>query len=179
MAEVQTRLTVLGYWLGSVDGIFGNNTYHAVVAFQKAAGLELTGIVDTTTRSALSSGSLPTPQSSAGRVVEVDLSRQVLLLVDDGDLEWVLDTSTGRRGFDTPPGEYVLFDEIDAANVDGAYRPKYFLEAGHLAIHGYRNVPPYPYSHGCVRVTKAAMDWLWSSGLIPLGTPVVIYEGTG
>ncbi|MGC1210903.1 MAG: L,D-transpeptidase [Micromonospora sp.] len=45
--------------------------------------------------------------------------------------------------------------------IDGEVsRPKYFEEQG-IAIHGYTSVPPYPASHGCVRVTLPAMDWLW------------------
>jgi lipoprotein-anchoring transpeptidase ErfK/SrfK len=36
-------------------------------------------------------------------------------------------------------------------------------------------VPSYPASHGCIRVTNASMDWLWSSGAMPIGTDVWIY----
>jgi N-acetylmuramoyl-L-alanine amidase len=36
---LQTRLTSLGYWLGEVDGQFGDLTRQAVVAVQKVAGL--------------------------------------------------------------------------------------------------------------------------------------------
>jgi len=50
--------------------------------------------------------------------VEVDLTRQVLLLAVDGRVQWVFDTSTGRV-----PGTTV-------------------------AIHGYPSVPPYPASRG-------------------------------
>jgi hypothetical protein len=43
-------------------------------------------------------------------------------------------------------------------------------------VHGYPDVPPpYPASHGCVRVTNAAMDWLWSSGNLLVGQPVWVY----
>jgi peptidoglycan hydrolase-like protein with peptidoglycan-binding domain len=172
---VQQRLTDLGYWLGAVDGIFGNNTFHAVVALQKTAGLERTGLVDDATRDAIDVGVRPNPQSTSGRVIEIDRARQILLLVRDGRLEWVFDTSTGRQGFTTPAGQHRIYAQTDAPNVVGAYRPKYFYEVGELAIHGYESVPSYPYSHGCARVTIRAMDWLWANGDVPVGTPVWVY----
>ena len=54
------------------------------------------------------------------------------------------------------------------------YRPKYFAGDG-VAIHGYSSVPATPASHGCVRVTNAAIDMLWSSGILPIGTAVWVY----
>jgi lipoprotein-anchoring transpeptidase ErfK/SrfK len=53
------------------------------------------------------------------------------------------------------------------------YRPKYFT--GGVAVHGFPDVPPYAASHGCVRVTNAAMDWLWATGRTPIGRPVWVY----
>jgi lipoprotein-anchoring transpeptidase ErfK/SrfK len=53
------------------------------------------------------------------------------------------------------------------------YRPKYYWKG--LAIHGYSSVPPHAASHGCIRLTNAEMDWLWSSGFADLGAPVWIY----
>lgn len=53
------------------------------------------------------------------------------------------------------------------------YRPKYFV--GGVAVHGYPNVPPYPASHGCVRVTNEAMDWLWAKAALPIGGRVWVY----
>ncbi len=42
-------------------------------------------------------------------------------------------------------------------------------------MHGAPNVPPYPASHGCARVTDAAMNWIWSTNQIPLKTKVWVY----
>lgn len=178
VARLQQLLTDQRYWLGSVDGIFGVRTEHAVVAFQKVAGLERTGVVDTATWDAVESGVQPQPQSSAGRVLEVSLSKQVLLLVQDGTLKKVFDVSTGREGFRTPPGTHMIYDEVDGWHDSGwgsVWRPKYYYEPTALAFHGYENVPPYPASHGCVRLINPAIDWLWDYGNVPVGTTVLIY----
>ena len=54
------------------------------------------------------------------------------------------------------------------------YRPKYFV--GGIAIHGMTSVPAYPASHGCVRLSLPAMDFLWAQDLVPLGTPVWVHD---
>jgi hypothetical protein len=53
------------------------------------------------------------------------------------------------------------------------YKPLYLRSWGVFAIHGYTKVPPYPASHGCIRITWADMDEFHS--LIPVGTAVYIY----
>jgi len=40
---LQATLTSLGYWLGEVDGQFGDLTRQAVVAIQKVTGLSRDG----------------------------------------------------------------------------------------------------------------------------------------
>jgi N-acetylmuramoyl-L-alanine amidase len=52
------------------------------------------------------------------------------------------------------------------------YRPAYF--DGPYAIHGAPNVPPYPASHGCIRVTTASMDAIF--GKLAPGTRVLVYR---
>lgn len=42
--KIQTKLKQLGYYNGSVDGIYGNNTKNAVISFQKNCGLTADGI---------------------------------------------------------------------------------------------------------------------------------------
>ena len=50
---LQSMLNVLGYDCGAVDGIFGNKTKAAVLAFQTAKGLVADGIVGPLTKAAL------------------------------------------------------------------------------------------------------------------------------
>jgi lipoprotein-anchoring transpeptidase ErfK/SrfK len=41
-------------------------------------------------------------------------------------------------------------------------------------VHGAPSVPPFPASHGCIRITTTAMDGLYSK-LVP-GTRVLVYR---
>ncbi|KIH96419.1 peptidoglycan-binding protein [Streptomonospora alba] len=183
--EVEERLKGLGYWLGPVDGEFDVRTSQAVFAAQKAAGIGRDGVVGPRTRAALEEGPVPEASSSSGEVVEVDLDRQLLLVVRDGEVRHVLNTSTGSgetytsegrtKVAVTPTGEYGVFRRVDAWDegpLGSLYRPAYFN--GGIAVHGYSSVPPYPASHGCVRVSVPAMDWLWANGHVDNGTPVVV-----
>lgn len=176
VSALQGRLAELGYWVGHVDGRFGDSTEHAVIALQKTAGLARDGVVGPATRGALDTGSWPPARSHTGLVVEIDLDRQLLLIVREGLVELVLDTSTGSRPATTPVGHWQVTREIDGlrqSELGLLYRPKYFY--GGVAIHGYPSVPPYPASHGCVRLTYPAMDHVWATGLMSIGTPVWVY----
>lgn len=176
VAAHQQRLTDLGYWLGPVDGQLGPSTAHAITAFQKAEGLPRTGLLDNATVERLSTASRPTAQSSSGRVLEIDLTRQILLVTTGGDVERIYDIATGSSATPTPPGRFEIVREIDGtrhAPLGTLYRPKYFN--GGIALHGYTSVPPEPASHGCVRLTYPAMDALWASGAAPIGTEVWVY----
>jgi hypothetical protein len=169
---LERRLVALGYWLGTPDEVFDSMTSHAVVALQKVAGLPRDGVVAGTTWQALDRGARPTAASTVGRVMEIDLTRQVLMAVNDGKVEWTFDTSTGRRGLDTPSGRFSVDSEIDTPDHRGQYRPKQFYGRRDISIHGFSSVPTEPFSHGCARVVTAAMDFIWSGGLAPVGTPV-------
>lgn len=182
---LQQRLTALGYWLDKVDGVFDAGTAEAVVALQKASGLDRDGVVGPRTAAALAAGVRPRPAPGVVSGVEVDLSDQLLLVIDQGRVRWVLDASTGSgrayvvggrtRIAVTPVGNYRvlrLVEGWDRSPLGQLWRPAYFV--GGVAIHGYPVVPPYPASHGCVRVSIEAMDFLLATGLVGVGTPVVV-----
>ncbi|PRY00415.1 L,D-transpeptidase family protein [Allonocardiopsis opalescens] len=183
--RLQQRLMELGYWIDSADGEFGELTTQAVYALQKAAGIDRDGVVGPGTQEALDDGIRPEASTESGRAVEIDLGRQLLLVVNDGEVEQVFNTSTGsgetyesqgsQRVAVTPEGDYEVFRAVDAWDpgpLGELYRPKYFN--GGIAVHGYPSVPPYPASHGCARVSLAGMDWLWESGYLDQGARVLV-----
>lgn len=186
---MQQRLGDLGYWLGDADGTWGGLTTQAVYAIQKAAGLERDGIAGPVTRAAIADGVAPRPRSG-GNAIEIDLQRQLLLVVRGGKAISIHNTSTGsnvpytetykgRRysgSAHTPSGTFSVFRQVDANDVGplGAlWRPKYFN--GGIAVHGAASVPPYPASHGCARLANAAMNRIWANGWMPIGTTVLVY----
>ncbi len=184
---LQQHLVSMGYWLGAVDGGYGLLTSQAVTAFQKIHGLARTGRVDFATQTALLRATRPHPASTSGYVIEVDKARQVVFVARDGHTEWILNTSTGtERPYvyegqtylaDTPPGRWTVTWQVDGirdGNLGRLFRPKYFHQDG-IAFHGYPSVPSYPASHGCVRFTNAAINWIWDANIIPLGTAVWVY----
>jgi peptidoglycan hydrolase-like protein with peptidoglycan-binding domain len=173
---LQQRLTDLRYDVGKVDGVFGPSTHHAVVAFQKVNGLARDGIVGARTRAALSKPRALAPaQVRTGTYVEVDVGRQVLKVLSDGTVVRIHDVSTGKAATSTPIGRFRVERRIDGwrtSRLGTMWRPAYF--SGGYAIHGSSSVPPYPASHGCVRLTNASMNRLWTS--LPVGTPVQIHR---
>lgn len=145
---LKQRLWELRYALPSVDAGFGYKTYEAVVAFQKVHRMARTGHVGRAFWRALWRTSAPRPRVSGGNYLEVDKSRQVLMEVRGGRVERVIHVSTGATG-NTPLGTWRVYSEI-AGWSWVLWQPMYFLRG--FAIHGYPSVPPWPASHGCVRV---------------------------
>ena len=194
----QRKLLSLGFWLKGADGRFEDTTRQAVMAFQKYYRLKPTGSITPGTAYLLDTVTAPAVAfSTEGTLAEVDKQRQLLFLVVDGQTTAVLNASTGDdreyeepdanspgvviRGVAlTPEGEFSINRERPdgwwIGDLGQIYRPKYFI--GGVAIHGSTSVPAYPASHGCVRVSVAAMDMIWESGLLPRGTTVVVHSGS-
>ena len=186
VTALQERLTELGYWNGKADGNFGSVTQQAVYALQKAAGLGRDGVVGPKTQKALDQGVRPKAKSTSGHIVEINLARQLLMLVDDGQVTQVFNTATGSNQhyeFEgntylavTPRGHFTVSRQIDGQR-DGPlgplWRPKYFN--GGIAVHGAPSIPPYPASHGCARLSNSAINWIWANNKMPLKTKVWVY----
>ena len=191
----QLKLLELGFWLADPNGKFDDTTTQAVMAFQKYFQLRPTGNINAATAHLLKEITNPaTATTKEGTLAEVDKSRQLLFLVQDGSTTYVMNTSTGDdRAYEEPDGNTpgvmikgtavtpVGSFKIDRERPDGwwigdlgqIYRPKYFV--GGVAIHGSMSVPAYPASHGCVRVTVKAMDFIWDNDILPRGTQVLVY----
>lgn len=196
-ARAQQRLLDLGFWLQEADGQYGLTTRQAVMAFQKYHGVTADGVLGEETAALLSSElERPSARADAGTLVEVDKGLQLLFFVIDGRTTWVLNTSTGSEiPYDEPnqkdPTKREVGDSVTRnglhkvyrqreqgwweGDLGQIYRPKYFT--GGIAVHGSNHVPNYPASHGCVRVSVPAMDWIWENDLMPMNIPVWVHEG--
>jgi PKD repeat protein len=167
--ELDRRLHELHFALGRVDGYYGMDDMDAVTAFQKLHGLPRTGTVDARVWRELQRAQIPRARYP-GTHVEVSKGRQVLLLVRNGQVTLVVPVSTGATG-NTPLGHWRVYSRVPGYNAKAMYYSSFFV--GGFAIHGYASVPPYPASHGCVRIPLWVAYRVYS--LIGYGTPVYIY----
>jgi peptidoglycan hydrolase-like protein with peptidoglycan-binding domain len=187
VVALQQHLLALGYWIDGASGSYGLTTQQAVYAFQKVEGLPRSGIVDIQTSQSLATARRPTPLPTSGYVAQVDKEHQVIFLENNGVTIWVINTSTGsgipyvlngvQYTAQTPVGHFTVISQIDGIDngpLGTLWRPKFFTGTGD-AFHGSPSIPPYPASHGCVRMTNAAIDYIWANNLLPIGTAVWVY----
>jgi lipoprotein-anchoring transpeptidase ErfK/SrfK len=102
----------------------------------------------------------------------VDQTRQIALVVVDGEVTGVFHVSTGKPSTPTRDGLFRVNRKIAGYSGHHLYYPSYF--DGNRALHGWPDVPTYAASHGCVRIPY--WNALWVYGLADLGTRVVVYH---
>lgn len=184
--EAETLLSGLGYWVLNVDGIADASTKHALTAFQKVENRKRTGILNASELKALRSASSPKPKLTGEAHIEVDITRQVLFLVDEnGVVNHILPISSGSgekyqqdgnwEVAYTPRGTFKIERQIKGvrkAPLGNLYNPNYFV--GGVAIHGSNSIPVFPASHGCVRIPRFAdkefIELVW------VGMKVLVYD---
>jgi len=187
VSKLQERLTDLGFRPGPIDGHYGAPLQAAVIAFQKEHDLERDGLFRSSYWDLLDETITLDASADANRV-EVDIGRQVLYLVVDNRVATVVPVSSGSGGTyrslsggasraRTPEGAFTFYRHVHGWRISylgGLYEPYYF--EGGYAIHGSASVPPYPASHGCVRVQISDMNYLKSQ--MAVGMPVFVYGNT-
>lgn len=184
--EAEQHLADLGYWTGPIDGVFDAASRHALIAFQKMEGRKRRGVLTTAELEALRAAGRPTPRDNSYAHLEVDLERQVLLVVDaEGKVTRVLPVCTGNEQFyiedgrrnraHTPRGRFTVTRKINGwrrSTLGLLYYPSYIFNG--IAIHGSHAIMTYPASHGCIRIPMFAAKEL--SEMAPVGTVVVVYD---
>jgi lipoprotein-anchoring transpeptidase ErfK/SrfK len=170
------RLAALRFHVPGESASFSHELTDSVIAFQKAFELPRTGIVGPETWRMLERAAVPRPRyRNPSPHIEVDKTRQILLVVQDGDVTAVLPVSSGATG-NTPEGKHVIRWKAPATTTwlgSGIlYRTMTFV-GNSFAIHGWVDVPPYPASHGCVRIPIWTADWLYQQS--PVGETVYVY----
>jgi hypothetical protein len=184
--QAEQWLADLGYWTGPIDGVWDGSTRHALVAFQKIQNAKPTGKLSRAEWNALSMAAPHLARQAEGPHIEVDIARQVLFLVDaEGKVGNILPISSGSgKTFHennypetlaiTPCGRLEVFSKASGwkkSPLGEMHNPMYIV--GGIAIHGSADVPPYPASHGCIRIPMFASERL--TKMVPKGTPVFVY----
>jgi lipoprotein-anchoring transpeptidase ErfK/SrfK len=170
---LQGELAALGYVVGG-RGTFDARTARAVLAFRKVTGMPRTTVAsaDVFRRLARGGGRFRVRHPEHGRHVEADLSRQVLALIDGETVQRIYPTSSGSPATPTVTGSFRVYSKSPGTNQKGMVYSSYFIRG--YAIHGYASVPPYPASHGCLRVPvpDAVPIYTWLS----IGDVVDVYR---
>jgi hypothetical protein len=152
---------------------YGQKTEFAVMAFRKVNGMKRTfnaspGIFK---KLADGRGEFKLEHPGAGKHVEVDISKQVMVLANHHKPQHTIHVSTGAPATPTIRGHYRFYSRQPGFNSSGMYYSVYWH--GGYAIHGYHSVPPYPASHGCVRnpIPESVFIYDW----VKIGMSIYVY----
>lgn len=116
-------------------------------------------------------GNAPSPDQVR---IEISLGSQRATLYRDGSAVFKTEVSTGRKGFATPTGRFVVTDK-KTSHVSTIYKvPMPFFMRLSCRDFGMHQgvVPDYPASHGCIRLPSDAARRLFKE--VPVGTLVTI-----
>jgi hypothetical protein len=170
---LQRALLSLGFAV-PVTGFYNDGTARAVLAFRKTNRMSRTGYASPTVYSLVFQhrGAFKLRYPRAGRHVEFDWSRQVVVLAKGGRAWRVYHASSGKPSTPTVFGSYRFYSKTPGTNSHGMVNSNYFVRG--YAIHGYPSVPAFAASHGCIRVpipnSRQIYDW------IPLGMRIFVYR---
>jgi PKD repeat protein len=175
VAQLGDQLRRLHY-AAPYGATFDGRMLDAVFAFQKVQGLPRTGAVDGRFWRSLANARTPAPRHMRpASHLEVYKERQVLYVVRGSRVALIVPVSTaGVPGMFTPVGRFAIYRKVvgfDPSPLGTLYDPMYFT--GGYAIHGNPSVPPYPASHGCVRVPMWVAPHLYATN--PYGETVYVY----
>jgi hypothetical protein len=155
---------------------YGDGMGRAVLAFHKVNNLvrSTNATAGDFKRLAAGRGGFKPKWSSGGKHVEVDLSRQVMVLARGGKPQHIFHISSGAPATPTIRGKTTFFRKQPGTNSKGMVHSVYFGPTNRgYATHGYASVPTYPASHGCVRnpIPNSLFIYNW----IDLGDGMFVY----
>ena len=158
-----------------VDGNRDRFSVWAIYAFEKVApGLRANGTFGNDEWQAM----LRNPRMRVRRPdlpphhVEINIKKQLILLVENGKVRNAIHTSTGKPSTPTIRGTFTVYEKRPyRQSYNKMYYPIFFY--GGYAIHGYPSIPLYPASHGCARTFDGNMDLIFKR--VNLGDRVATY----
>jgi lipoprotein-anchoring transpeptidase ErfK/SrfK len=170
---LQDGLARLAY-VTSRGGVYDDATRRAVLAYRKVNKMaRITSANRAIFRRLFAGqGGYKLRYPKAGKHVEFDWSRQVLVLAQDGAPVRIYHASSGKPSTPTVFGTFRFYRKQPGTNSHGMVDSSYFI--GGYAIHGYVSVPAYAASHGCIRVpipvARSIYDW------VHLGDRIFVYR---
>jgi hypothetical protein len=170
---LQRGMAALHYAVPRNGGRYEAATARAVMAFRKVNGMQRRYDADkrVIAKVLAGKGAFKPRHPGAGRHVEADLSRQVLALIDGGQVVATYHISSGAPGTPTVIGSFRVYLKTPGFNAKGMLDSNYFIRG--YAIHGYIDVPAFNASHGCLRVPipDAGRIFRW----LKIGDRVIVY----
>jgi peptidoglycan hydrolase-like protein with peptidoglycan-binding domain len=162
------------HYVTSRGGYYDDATARAIIAYRKVSGMSRITTANRTIfrRLFAGRGGYKLRYPSAGKHVEFDWSRQVLVLADHGVPDRIYHASSGKPSTPTVFGTFSFYSKTPGTNAKGMVDSNYFIRG--YAIHGYAEVPTYAASHGCIRVPvpNAYSIFKW----IDLGDRIFVYR---
>lgn len=195
--EAQRLLQLRGWYLQSIDGIFGQGSVNATLNFQRSQYITDDGIIGPTTWARLKSprsfdtsipGSLPASCKTSGTVLCASKPLRKLVMLKNGVVQKVADARFGGftnndlggyRIFPTVSGTYKVYAKNETAYSDRweSSMPYSIIFNPNMYVHQSGNFAKVGYvgsSHGCINIkTLAEAKWFYDN--TPIGTKVVVY----
>jgi lipoprotein-anchoring transpeptidase ErfK/SrfK len=165
-------LQAQGFHTGTRGPRVTSGTHLAIKAFRKVNGMRWSEAYSPAIfRTLLLGKGAFKPRFSDGKHVEVDISKQVMALVEGDRPVHTFHVSTGTGGTPTVLGNYRFYLKQPGYNSKRMYYSVYFI--GGYATHGYSSVPNGRASHGCVRnpIQFSRFIYNW----IDIGDPMHTY----
>ncbi len=161
-----------GYYVGSGTK-YDDGTGRAVMAFRKVNNKSRSFNASPEIFKTLADGKggFKLQRPGAGHHVEVDISRQVMVLADHGKAQHIFHVSTGAPSTPSDRGTFRFYRKDPGYNSIGMYYSVYYNRGE--ATHGYKSVPTYNASHGCIRnpIPNSVFIYNW----IHLGNQIFVY----
>jgi hypothetical protein len=175
--DYQQELVDLGFMAPTgVTGVVDMQTATAVLGFQKWEGLSRDGSLGAETIAMLQRATRPEPRlRKPGRRIEVQLRRQLALLIEDDKVVRAVHISSGAFG-KTPNGSFSVYrkERYSWSVPFKVWLPWASYFRGGVAFHEFGSVPSYAASHGCVRVNHYDAEMLFDFAVT--GTPVDVFD---
>lgn len=121
------------------------------------------------------------PGRYAGHYIDINLSEQTLYAFDGSILMNQFLISSGKRGYETPTGEFNVYSKSRSNLMSG---PDYYLPdvpwisrfaPGPISVHGtyWHSNFGTPMSHGCINASIPDAEWVYN--FVDIGTPVYVH----